>query len=590
MHLKMVRWVWLLAVLCWSTAACSESDGASSGKPQDSDLPDEVEVVVGKKGAVVRVKGVALGIPAGALDKEVAISIKNVGKQIAGTKATALTDVYEFGPKGTTFQKDVEVSFAVEKEEPQARVFFTKQREPEVFEKLASTQKPGVVAAKVRHFSRGFAGIPEDEDLDDAGTEPGADASTGPDAGESAEPDASEPAEPDAGDGVPGAPRITLLSRSETGIAANQTWVAYRDGDSGWTTLSPTQTGRYEFSVTSAHYTLAAVCADAASGASSTKLVYANASSTEQVIEASLCFSEPAVFQLSGLINGVSTSASYYYGHLGTPGGHDLSSGAYTISGIPGGRLVDIALVVLDPVNSVQGGTIMRNRSFAADVVENQDLNGASWHVLDTRSFSVTGAEVATGEVLGAQFLVGGAKSGAYIAGIQSNAGMTNTVTFARFPEAALGPNDRYRFFSLLPEVQDTRYIEVITSLGENLTMSRPARFVATFSANRDGASFRPRMQWTSVLSASDYTLGYSHIEEDVQHDVEARIEVGYLDDPAPFDFTFPELVGLPGFDSNWVAPAERSVTVSGSAIVRGSVPGGSYSTRSEAQYLLGLN
>src|SRR5262249_31952884 len=113
-------------------------------------------------------KGVTIEIPAGALSKMVMITATKVAidKEAKDTNSKVVSDVYKFGPEGTKFDKDVKVSFATDKEEPDAVVYFTKENSG-VYGKRASEGDGKQVSAKVTHFSQGFAGIPPDvEDLD----------------------------------------------------------------------------------------------------------------------------------------------------------------------------------------------------------------------------------------------------------------------------------------------------------------------------------------------------------------------------------------------------------------------------------------
>ena len=77
------------------------------------------------------------------------------------TDAKGVSAVYEFGPKGTKFNKEVQVQFDTDKDEPEAKVYFTKEGDESAFEKLASTSEGKKVSAETKHFSLGFAGIPD---------------------------------------------------------------------------------------------------------------------------------------------------------------------------------------------------------------------------------------------------------------------------------------------------------------------------------------------------------------------------------------------------------------------------------------------
>src|SRR6476661_7814993 len=94
-----------------------------------AELPESVVVPVGPSGGTVKAKGVSLVIPEGALDKETLISAEKVDmdKIELPKDAKGVSAVYEFGPKGTKFNKGVQVQFDTEKDEPEAKVYFTKE-------------------------------------------------------------------------------------------------------------------------------------------------------------------------------------------------------------------------------------------------------------------------------------------------------------------------------------------------------------------------------------------------------------------------------------------------------------------------------
>ncbi|HEX6245107.1 MAG TPA: hypothetical protein VFZ61_29500, partial [Polyangiales bacterium] len=166
----------LLAILIALVAsACSDSPGGG-----DEELLPDVRARIGTKGGQLQASGVTLDIPAGALDKTVEITATNKGKTAPPQLAKQLSDVYEFGPAGTKFNKDVTVSFPNKTQDERAEVYFTKEDGSD-FEVIKSERREDQLVAKVKHFSQGFVGVP----LDDA--------------------DASQPVEPDASETDAGA-------------------------------------------------------------------------------------------------------------------------------------------------------------------------------------------------------------------------------------------------------------------------------------------------------------------------------------------------------------------------------------------------
>lgn len=121
------------------TAACADGDPAPSGEQ----LPAKVTVQVDSKGGIVKASGgMTLEIPAGALDKAIKITASNAGQSAPKEiQAKQVSDLYEFGPEGTKFNKDVKITFHTAKEEQNPVVYFTTE-DGSGFEKIAS-QKNG---------------------------------------------------------------------------------------------------------------------------------------------------------------------------------------------------------------------------------------------------------------------------------------------------------------------------------------------------------------------------------------------------------------------------------------------------------------
>ena len=74
---------------------------------------------------------------------------------------------------------------------------------------------------------------------------------------------------------------IVVHSRDRFGLAVNQTWAAYQDGDQAWQLLTPSEVaGTYEFDITGTRYGVAFVCAEAATPDAQGTLNFAPASKT----------------------------------------------------------------------------------------------------------------------------------------------------------------------------------------------------------------------------------------------------------------------------------------------------------------------
>lgn len=139
--------------------------GACNGSPPATQR-------VGSDGGTVEHEGVALEIPAGALDRDVEIEIATTSE---GSPAgyLARTEIYRFEPAGLEFAVParVQIEFAGD---TGASVVWS-QSSGSGFEMLATERDGAVAAAAVTHFSLGFVGSAE-EAGPDAGTD-------GPDAG-----------------------------------------------------------------------------------------------------------------------------------------------------------------------------------------------------------------------------------------------------------------------------------------------------------------------------------------------------------------------------------------------------------------------
>lgn len=107
-----VRWllrVLLLGCLSFgSLVACS--DGAGGG-PTSYVGQERSALIEAGKGGGVALGAVKVTVPAEALAKDTELSVKISDKKQHPDKDRIAIDVYEFGPEGTTFSKDVELKF-----------------------------------------------------------------------------------------------------------------------------------------------------------------------------------------------------------------------------------------------------------------------------------------------------------------------------------------------------------------------------------------------------------------------------------------------------------------------------------------------
>ncbi len=559
---------WLMLLAFCSIVGCSSDDASNA----EEELPDEVAVVVGKEGGKVAAKGVTIDIPAGALDKAVTITAKPASKAKTPEKVKPLSKVYEFGPKGTVFKKDITVSFATEKEAPSAAVYFTKENSSE-FEKLPSTNKDREVAAKVKHFSMGFAG----EGEDDSPTNEPDSGVPAPDAGEE-EPDASTDEEPDVGEPIP-TTRIRVLSNDKYGRAANQSWAAYRDGNGAWQALTPTQVGSYEFNVAEDTYTVAFVCADG-SLASEGIVLLAATSQTEQRVEASqYCLtSTPAEYTLSGNLMPATFYSRMAWGHsfyrdevpdVPIGGGQQ----AYSFTNVPANVPVDVVVGLIGGNSFVEQAFIARDITLSANTTRDIDTSGI-FSLSYGSSFSIGNASVdtqlkvhlATRNANEGLSLVWRGAGGAY--------GGTLPVRSVQYddPTTQLDflPADNLVFEGWEESSSATRRVRLRTKTGGNVTLQLPPTFEVNFV--QDSSSFvLPKMHFDSVQDAAHYALSVSEPPGGPVRTFTVKATPAWFaasQHPAPegyeHELALPDLTSAPGFDTGWLHAVQNGVYVTG--------------------------
>jgi hypothetical protein len=603
----------VLASCSWM--ACTEGDDprpvADAGE-----LPTVVRKLVGSAGGTLQAKGVSLDIPAGALDKDVMILAK-VSEDVADVPATVKreSELVEFGPAGTKFKKDVTVTFTLTKQEPRAVVYFTKEDSEDEFEPLGSSKNKNLeVTATVKHFSRGFAGVPDDEPVVDggdqdagevedagadarvdagieAGSDPGVDAAE-PDTGsvdagltDTGAQDAEEPADADSGpvDAGPQFRTITLNSRDQWGNPTNQTWVAFQDDTNGpWQVASPSSVGTYRFSVAGDRYSVVAVCANTTNTSSRAVMVYALATSSTQEVSASYCASSPTTttYTLSGRIDAPGGASILRYGHPFAIGqapitNDDAGVPTYSIPGFLAGATVDTALAVAN------GATLLRGR-----VLRGVTLTNDSTLLLDmaTQGSPVGNAQLIVNNsslnaytYIDAYFVTGGADRGLSLeqGSPWSEGDGVYHLDFATLDVAETISTDRYRFVATEIDFNGAaREIEYRTQNPVNVALAFPDAFTATLGA--DTAPYlRPSVSFNIVADARAYHLNAQYTNQAQSRLLEAHIDADYLPNMTTHSFLYPDLSGVQGFDAAWMPPSAGPVNINGGVTVEGTLNGG---------------
>ncbi|HEX6242979.1 MAG TPA: hypothetical protein VFZ61_18830 [Polyangiales bacterium] len=601
--MRLAVWVRACALALWcAVAACSSGDDAAG-------TPQQVEVQIGRKGGRVELAEVTLKIPEGALDEDLKLSVREKAGTAPVASAKALSKVYEFGPPGTKFNKEIEVQFKVERDEPAAVVFFTKEERPDEFDKLPTERDQRGYVAKVKHFSAGFVGVDEatSEDAgetadagpaEDGGTsatmEAGADdldaqqpaqeagagtldaGSSAPDATSGNDSDASDTA-PDGGGGAPDAttstPRIVLHTFDDVGTPANYTWAAFQDGIGPWQRLSPAATeGTYEFDVTGGRYGVAVVCADGQGVNSRGVVRYASSITVDvriEIVVTSLCRvgTVPPMHTVYGPLTLPVGNYYYRYGH---PNVSQLNSnmGATSLiaSAFPGGKMADLVA----GVGSAQDGgltrvLIVRDLMLFADLQRPFDFVNEGSPVGPTFSVLLSNAsESANLEVYYTTRREGG--------GMPMRQGPTSTpsvsarlLSYASIPAGLTRTDDRYLIIARENEANGGRELTLRTTGATNHNLALPAAFPASFNVET-APYLRPAINFSEYAGASQYKLSWGFFPGSETHSFDVLVDADYLPPAGTQTLVFPDFSTVPGFNSAWFPPADTTESVNMSA------------------------
>lgn len=112
---------------------------------------------IGPEGGQLRVDGVMLDVPAGALGERVSIVVRRSEEPVP-VDYEGLSPVYRFEPDGLVFHTPVRVRIA-RAPGSEASIFWTKPGMSNAFERLESVDDGSAVTASITHFSGGFVGI-----------------------------------------------------------------------------------------------------------------------------------------------------------------------------------------------------------------------------------------------------------------------------------------------------------------------------------------------------------------------------------------------------------------------------------------------
>jgi hypothetical protein len=580
-----------LALALGGAPACSDD---ASGTTQQN-LPEDVSARVGEKGGTLKAKGVTLEIPAGALDKDVKISVTNAGQSAPKElRAEQLSDVYEFGPAGTTFNKDVEVTFHAKTDDPKAAVYFTKA-DGSGFEKIDSEKSGEEFTARVKHFSQGFVGVPLDDELDaaagpdaeaeeagepvdelDAGPDPQLDAEQA-DTGTDPAPDADQApvdaagfdAEAEAG-AIP-TTHIVVHSRDRFGALVNQTWAAFQDGQGAWEALpAPGAAGVYEFDVTSANFGVAFVCSTLDFVNSWNTLTYASSitPTLDVVTQGPPCTTgaAPAKYTLQGTLTHGTTDTGWRVGHAHQGGAAVNFSGGPTTTVLVGDMFHNEPNDVMFASGASSGSYAISRFLVRRDVSLTANATGYNFDMLKD---GVAPLGSALAQVLNANdatyldvyYVTRGTGIGLWINTTTTTGSATRQASFATLPETSIRrPTDRYLLVGADQTAAQWRIASLATYATGNLNVGLPPPFTTGFSALA-APYLRPVFSFTPVSGASVYMFNqnYSPVRSS-DHNFAIVVRPAWLGGSASATLTFPDFSQVPGFDARWVAPSAGSV------------------------------
>jgi hypothetical protein len=603
--MSMARFTCFCALVLALGGAPACSDDAPGTAQQD--LPDEVSARVGEKGGTLNAKGLTLEIPAGALDKDVKISVTNAGQSAPKElRAEQLSDVYEFGPAGTTFNKDVEVTFHAKTDDPKAAVYFTKE-DGSGFEKIDSEKNGEEFTARVKHFSQGFVGVPLDEldagaaELDaaadpdaeaeeagepvdelDAGPDPQLDAEL-TDTGSDPTPDADQvpvdaaDSDPEAEAGAIPTTHIVVHSRDRFGALVNQTWAAFQDGQGAWQALpAPGAAGVYEFDVTSANFGVALVCSTPDFANSWNTLTYASSltPTLDVVTQGPPCTSgtAPAKYTLQGTLTHGTTDTGWRVGHAHLGGSGVNFSGGPTTTVVVGDMFHNEPNDVMFATGAGSGLPTISRFLLRRDI--SLVANGTGYN-FDMLKDGVAAGGSALAQVLNASdatylnvfYMTRGTGLGLWINTTTTTGSTTRQASFATLPETSIRrPTDRYLLVATDQTAAQYRSASLATYTAGNLNVALPPPFVVAFSALA-APYLRPVFSFTTVSGASVYMFNqnYSPVRSS-DHNFAIEVQPAWLGGATSATLTFPDFSQVAGFDTRWVAPS------AGSALAKAAV------------------
>jgi hypothetical protein len=144
----------LASSLAWGCSDDSESMNGDGPDPDDEEVSETIEA---SEGGEVETSGAAVDIPADALGEDVEITIAVIDKDNLPDSENIASEVYDFGPDGTTFDEPVTLTIefdASETPDGMRAVMAWLDTENDEWQPLADSEVSGdVVTATTDHFT-----------------------------------------------------------------------------------------------------------------------------------------------------------------------------------------------------------------------------------------------------------------------------------------------------------------------------------------------------------------------------------------------------------------------------------------------------
>ena len=396
--------------------------------------------------------------------------------------------------------------------------------------------------------------------------------------------DASAPGDADLGP-------VVVTSRNTLGGLVTQTWAVWQDGSGAWTTLTPTSTGVYELTPTSATYGVALMCASA-NNQTSEGVVFYRTGATRQIATtaaANACapVTPPATpYTFGGTMTNLPANASWQRnGSINGFGDGQLqftgtSTASYIIYNFGANVPYDIALAVAsDSDQSILKMLFVRGQTFSANVTRDVDWNAEGFVPGASYTAAISNATSNTTMTVGYTMSGGGMIAMSSPGALQ---GSTFSESYAAVTSGAV-TGDGYLIDAVDSDFTNKLTTEVkrTASSAGDVTTTLPATFAISLGVNMTSAYLRPTYAMQSQYGGTQsYAFSWHYgPAKGVAHDFVMDVDPAWLPPTAPYSVTFPDFSATSGWVDAW-APTTGdagpgSVSLSAKASLTTAVSGG---------------